>query len=77
MQYRVTTDPSTKLEYSFDIRKNQAANCTIQNRPIPQVGTFSFHRTWENILVAQLNSDYNLKYFICNLDKGVACSYAV
>ena len=52
-------------------------NCSIQNRPISVGGSFKFYRTWLNIMVVQLTSDYNLKYFLCELTPGPSCSYSI
>ena len=77
IDYKVETDPATKLEYTVSVRKAETVNCSIQNRPIATAGSFKFYRTWLNIMVVQLTSDYNLKYFLCELTPGPSCSYSI
>ena len=70
------TDPTSKIEYTCTVQKEQSRPCTIQNRPIPLNSSFHFHHSWENILIMQIKDEYSLKYFFCSLETDPSCSYS-
>lgn len=77
MKYKVETDPTSKISFTVDIRKQKKVPCNIQNRNISRTSEFYFTKTWLNLLIVQVTEDYELRYFTCFLKDAPSCTYAL
>jgi hypothetical protein len=67
VQYTVTTDPASKLEYTIDVLKTANRDCFIQNKGVITLGgQIYFYQAWLNIFVLQISEDFSLRYFFCD-----------